>query len=149
MGGSETSSIKGSSETSSVKGSSDQSIELNKLNFDGAVNLGSVIFQRISHLVVDRWIGIEGVMAVVAYPKKNIELFVYALQERRVRGKSDIYTSNISQSGFFDSDAKKYQYASIPGPIAFFYYTGSLLLLVVGVVILLVWRIQRRSATFE
>jgi hypothetical protein len=140
--------IVGGSETSSIKGSSDQYIELNKLNFDGAVNLGSVIFQRISHLVVDRWIGIEGVMAVVAYPKKNIELFVYALQERRVRGKSDIYTSNISQSGFFDADAKKYQYASIPGPIAFFYYTGSLLLLVVGVVILLILMLVSERAVY-
>ena len=118
------------------KGSSDKTIAVNEVNVNTIVSVSGSIFNRVSHLVVDRWIGIEGVMATVAYPTKNIELFKYALQERRIREKSDIFTSEISQSGFTDSDAKEYQYASIPGAIAFFYYTGSLWWVFVGMVVL-------------
>ena len=120
----------------SSKGSSDKSIVVKEFNVNSTINVGGLVFQRVSHLVVDRWIGIEGVMATVAYPEKNIELLKYVLKERRTREKSDIFTSEISQSKFTDRDASIYQYASIPGAIAFFYYTGSLWWVFVGMVIL-------------
>ena len=50
------------------------------------------IVKHISHLFVDRWIGLEGVMSIVSYPKKSNDLFIQALNERRVRGKIDFYT---------------------------------------------------------
>ena len=86
----------------------------------------------ISQLFVERWIGLEGVMSIVSYPKKSNELFIQALKERRVRGKIDLYTLEIARAGLSDSDAEKFQYATIPGGIAFFYYTGSLLFVLVG-----------------
>lgn len=86
----------------------------------------SKIVKLVSQLFVDRWIGLEGVMAVVSFPQKGGGLFVQALTERRERGKLDIFTKKIALSGLGDKDAEVFQYASIPGGAAFFYYTGSL-----------------------
>ena len=97
--------------------------------------------ERISGLVIDRWIGLEGVMAVVAYPEKSIDLLEAGFTERRLRGNLDLYTSDISgiDSNLLDVDVV--QYASLPGAIAYFYYSGSLIYLFIGVFIqvLILW----------
>lgn len=94
------------------------------------------IVRSVSRLAVDRWIGLEGVMAVSAYPIKNMDLFVDALQERRERGKFDLFTKDICQTEVADIDAEKVQYATIPGGIAFIYFTGSLWAVLTGMVCL-------------
>jgi hypothetical protein len=90
------------------------------------------MLKLISHLFVDRWIGLEGVMSIVAYPNKSNELFIQALKERRVQGKTDFYTLEIARVELSDSEVEKFQYATIPGGIAFFYYTGSLFFVLIG-----------------
>ena len=98
------------SETSPIYASSNRSIETK--------DLGSylmVLVEKSSKLIVDRWIGLEGVMAVVAYPQKSAELFKTALYERRVRGHVDLYTSEIARTGLTDNDMRNFQYATIPG----------------------------------
>lgn len=84
------------------------------------------VIQSSSILIVDRWVGLEGVMSVVAYPHKSTELLGQALRERRVKGKVDLYTSEIARAGLTEKDVQNSQYATIPGGAAFFYYTGSL-----------------------
>lgn len=59
-------------------------------------------------------------MAVVSYPKKSIETFEYALNETRVKNKIDFYTQSIARVVLTDAEISKYQYATIPGAIAFF-----------------------------
>lgn len=88
----------------------------------------------LSRLAVDRWVGLEGVMAVVAYPDKGMSFFKDVLGERRTKDKVDTYTGVISQAGAYDTS--KYHFATIPGAFAFLYYSSSLLVVFLGVLIL-------------
>lgn len=90
-----------------------------------------VLFSR---LAVDRWVGLEGVMAVVAYPDKGMSFFKDALGERRTKDKVDTYTGVISEAGAYDTS--KYHFATIPGAFAFLYYSSSLLVVFLGALIL-------------
>ena len=57
------------------------------------------LFIRISQLLlIDRWIGLEGVMATVAYSEKNPALLAEAAAQRRSYGTVDVYTRKISGS---------------------------------------------------
>ena len=89
----------------------------------------------ISGLVVDRWVGLEGVMALVAFPEKNISLFMQGLTEKSGDGVVSVY-QRICNSRYQESmDASKFRFASLPGAVAFFYYTGSVPLVFLGMLI--------------
>lgn len=89
--------------------------------------------RKASLLVVDRWIGLEGVMAVVGYPEKGFDLLAMAASERRTSGKLDLFTDEIAKVYLSDDVLRHTQYASIPGAVAFSYYTGSLVVVLLGV----------------
>lgn len=91
-----------------------------------------ILLKKSSLLIVDRWIGLEGVMAVVAYPQKSNNLIERALLERRVKERVDLYTAEIARAGVTQNDMQNFQYATIPGGVAFFYYTGSLFWVLTG-----------------
>ena len=82
-------------------------------------------------LIVDRWIGLEGVMSVVSYPFKSFDLFIDAFTSNPKIGNIDIY-QYISNAHYKDMDNTKYAFATIPGSIAFFFYSGSYILLFLG-----------------
>lgn len=92
-----------------------------------------VIFSQFSRLVIDRWIGAEGVMAVIGYKKKNLDLMLSRLIYKPQAGESDIYSKMTSTDLYSNS---KYIVTSIPGPMAFFYYSNSLLVVLIGVFLL-------------
>jgi len=79
-------------------------------------------------LALERWIGMEGVMAVVSYPNKSFSFLWDALCEKSYKGKS--FYNKISSPVLFSQLEMKQSLknisTSVPGPIAFFYYTGSL-----------------------
>ena len=75
-------------------------------------------------------------MATVAYPDKAGELFVEAATQRRSYGTVDVYTKKISGSKFSEENAKKYHFATLAGPIAFLYFSGSLLVVFGGMVLI-------------
>jgi hypothetical protein len=83
-------------------------------------------------LLIDRWTGLEGVMATVSYPEKSWALLAEAAAQRRSYGTVDVYTRKISGSTFNEVDAKTYHFASLAGPIAVFYFSGSLGLVFAG-----------------
>ena len=85
--------------------------------------------------IVDRWVGVEGVMAVSSYHDKGPGLFFSALTEKSEIGKSSLY-QDICLAHYRFMDMSKFQFASLPGAIAFFYYTGSLLLVMLGMMVL-------------
>jgi hypothetical protein len=93
--------------------------------------LTSGLISRIAALAVDRWIGMEGVMAISAYPGKSAELFTKALTERSGLGEAPLY-QKVCQSIYQTLDQTKFQFASLPGAAAFFYYSGSLWLVFAG-----------------
>ena len=77
----------------------------------------------IAKLPIDRWIGLEGVMAVTAFNGKSPSFFVQRMLEERAPGKVDFYTHHIALNPA--TDTKTVNYATPPGFIAFSYYTGS------------------------
>ncbi|MES2686089.1 MAG: hypothetical protein V4706_04655 [Pseudomonadota bacterium] len=90
---------------------------------------------RVSALAVDRWIGIEGVMATVGHPSKSMDLFITALLERSAGDQASRYQV-ISNSGYGDADASKYRFATLPGATAFFYFSGALWWVFLGMTML-------------
>ncbi|MGJ4950107.1 hypothetical protein [Bradyrhizobium sp. HKCCYLS20291] len=87
-------------------------------------------------LLIDRWTGLEGAMATVVYPAKSFTLFAEAAMQRRSYGTVDVYTRRISGSSFDEENAKIYHFATLAGPIAFLYFSGSLLVVFAGMALL-------------
>ena len=83
----------------------------------------------VVRLIVDRWVGIEGVMAISSYPEKNWNLLKKAWAERFVYNKNSFYDSNIITSSYNNEIAIKTHSISLPGIIAFCFYPGSFLFL--------------------
>lgn len=95
-------------------------------------DLQSQLIGASAYLVFYRWVGLEGVMATSAFDKKGISLFEDAALMRRGYGDVDYYTKEISRSGFNEEAARFTHYASPAGPIAFFYFSGSLIIVFLG-----------------
>ncbi|WP_439878163.1 hypothetical protein [Pseudomonas prosekii] len=92
-----------------------------------------LITQEISKLVVDRWVGIEGVLAVTSAQSLGTDLFRDGLKEDPARGTQAIYQRM--------SDAKyerfeNFTFMTIPGPVAVLFYSGSYLVLFGGISLL-------------
>ncbi|WP_417337343.1 hypothetical protein [Halobacteriovorax marinus] len=83
-------------------------------------------------LAVDRWIGMEGLMAAASYPNKSPRLLIEGLLEKSYKGNS-FYTKVSSPNlGKKNIAANLKISTSVPGPIAFLYYSGSLLIVFLG-----------------
>lgn len=81
--------------------------------------------QTYKELALGRWIGMEGVMATDSYPKKSFAFLWDALKEGSYHGIS--FYTKISNPEFSSApNASQVTSTSVPGPIAFFYYSGSL-----------------------
>lgn len=86
---------------------------------------------RILQLTADRWIGLEGVMAVESYPEKNIDLLFDALTSKQKASKADIYQT-ISQSIYLDTRDAKFRFRTLPGAVGFLYYSNSMWVVLTG-----------------
>lgn len=80
---------------------------------------------------VDRWIGLEGLMAISAYPDKDLSVFLSLATEKAAIGKVSIF-QEIALSHYRLMDSSKFLFASLPGPIAFFYLSNSIFIVVAG-----------------
>ncbi len=89
----------------------------------------------LAKFIVDRWIGIEGTMAVTAFPDKSGDLLVQGLMERSEIGKSTIY-QEICQAHYRFLDMSKYRFASLPGATAFLYFSGNIWIVFLGMIAL-------------
>ncbi len=87
---------------------------------------------RTKALLVDRWVGIESVAAVVSTPNKSFALLNIALKENKMNGLS-FYDKNFIDSPYKNIDFTKKNFITVPGFIAFLYYPGSYPFLVVAV----------------
>lgn len=81
-----------------------------------------------SPLFIDRWVGMEGVLAVSSYPNLGWDLWRGAWQEKYDE-KSISYYDSLIQSDYIHVDTSKHHFISLPGVIAFFFYPGSFLFL--------------------
>jgi len=84
---------------------------------------------------IDRWIGLEGLMATCAIEDKNIQLFITIATEKGKIGTASIF-QEIALSHYRFMDLQKFVFASLPGPISFFYLSGSYWIVGFGMLLL-------------
>ncbi|NWE45764.1 hypothetical protein [Pseudomonas gingeri] len=92
-------------------------------------------FLKMTTFSVDRWVGVEGLMATSAYPEKGISLFFSVLTEKGEIGKLSIF-QDIALSHYRYLDTSRFSFASLPGPISFYYLSGSLLVVMFGMALM-------------
>jgi hypothetical protein len=98
---------------------------------------GLDVAQRMAvPLFVDRWVGIEGVMAVSSSDKLGWELWKEAWKEEFREGQLSFYDRIFIDSPYQDPSIDKsvYHFVSLPGIVAFLFYPGSLTFLFLGLV---------------
>ena len=101
----------------------------------GDLNFMEIMNNAIKPMLIDRWVGIEGVIAVSSNEKLSWNLFLLSLEERNVRGLS-FYDSIFINSPYKNSNFEKKQFVTLPGFIAFFFYPGSFLFLFFSILLL-------------
>ena len=87
-------------------------------------------------LFIDRWVGIEGVMAVTSYPKLGWGLWSEAWKETYSETATSFYDKNLIESPYVNTDKTKHHYISLPGVVAFSFYPGSFAFLFVCMFVL-------------
>lgn len=98
-------------------------------------------FQKVLTLLADRWVGLEGVMAVSSYPNKDMVLFFRGWNEKASYNQKPMF-EYIANSIYVDPDypnAEKYNFLSLPGLIAMLNYSGSLGVVFLGVIIFFIF----------
>lgn len=85
-------------------------------------------------LFIDRWVGIEGVMAVSSSDRLGWILWREAWQEKFQEGQLSLYDRHFIDSPYTNPsiDKSRHHFISLPGVVAFFYYPGSLWFLFLG-----------------
>jgi hypothetical protein len=81
-----------------------------------------------SPLFIDRWVGIEGVMAVSSSKRLGWELWREAWKEEYREEELSLYDRTLVQTPYIDPniDESRTHFVSLPGLVAFLYYPGSL-----------------------
>jgi hypothetical protein len=85
--------------------------------------------REVGLLVVGRWIGIEGTMAVSSYPGLSVDTFRHALTESPSIGEAAFY-QRLAGSTYHTT--AQYEFLTTPGAIAILYYSGSLAIVPLG-----------------
>lgn len=101
------------------------------------IQVGSGALQKILSLSVDRWIGLEGVMAVVGYPHKGANLLKEAALERREVSTATKFQT-VANSHYRWTDSTNWQFASLPGSAAFLFFSGSMWVVLLGMALFIV-----------
>ena len=105
------------------------------MNMNMNMNMNSSV-NGVEILFLDRWVGIEGTLAVVSSDRKGWSLLKEALSEKYDENKTSFYDLNLIDSPYINLDTTKHHYISLPGFIAFFYYANSIPFLFVSIFLL-------------
>jgi hypothetical protein len=76
-------------------------------------------------LFLDRWVGMEGVMAVSSYPNAGWNLWKEAWAEKYSESAMTLYDKDIISASYTNSDMEKKHSISLPGIVAFCFYPAS------------------------
>ena len=95
---------------------------------DPGTNL-SGMSRRTKMLFLDRWVGMEPVMAISSYPKQGWDLWTEAWKETYSLNKLSFYDTNLITSPYTNTDLTRHHYISLPGILAFCFYPGSFIFL--------------------
>jgi len=88
--------------------------------------------RNIQTLLIDRWVGIEGVMAVVSYPNLGWSFWKKAWQEKYQHFGTSMYDRKILEYKYSDIHLSQHHFINLPGILAFFYYPGSFIFLFIS-----------------
>lgn len=91
------------------------------------------VVKQTSVLFLDRWVGIEGVMAVVGSSRTGWDVFREALSERFDTSANSFYDRNFVKSRYDNTRDDGLHFVSLPGYIAFLFYPGSHVFLLAAV----------------
>ncbi len=95
---------------------------------------------EIIFLLINRWVGIDGVMAVVS--KKELLSFPFLISSFQERAKSDLptfyeLTFGLESMNTYDNELyENVKGNTLPGILAFLYYSGSYFILFIGIFVL-------------
>ncbi|NVZ61200.1 hypothetical protein HX867_03815 [Pseudomonas gingeri] len=95
----------------------------------GPLTAGQVTVKAVASLLVDRWVGVEGVMAVSSYPALGWGLWRSAWAEVYNENSLSFYDQNLIDSDYKNTDTSRFHFVSLSGIVAFFFYPGSYLFL--------------------
>jgi len=90
--------------------------------------------QLTSVLFIDRWVGIEGLMAISSYPHQSFKLLKLALAENFANTGTSFYDKEIAKQQFSPKALITNHFITLPGVIGFLYYPGSFLFLIFGMI---------------
>ena len=122
-----------------VSNSTSDQVQFDRVNANVALEefyyqLTQGVFLKVLSLSVDRWVGLEGIMAVVSYPNKGRALIIDAFVEKRTLGGVTKY-QEIANSKYQWVDSNVWQFASLPGAVAFLYFSGSFWIVLFGMIL--------------
>lgn len=113
---------------------------VNKLRADNINSINTINTSadlgEVKILFLDRWVGIEGMIATANSNRKGWSFFKEALSEKYDEHKTSFYDLNLIHSPYLATDTSIHHYMSLPGFIAFFYYPGSIIFLFCSIFIL-------------
>jgi hypothetical protein len=91
------------------------------------------VLGELKGMLIGRWIGIEGAMAVASYPGRDIKLLEQSVIENPAAGQNSLY-QHIAGSPYATSG--QYVFLTTPGVVAVLYYSGSLIVVFIGMMFL-------------
>ncbi len=88
---------------------------------------------QIAFLFIHRWIGLEGVLAVSAYPDKGLQLLEEGVLENPKLGVDTLF-QRIAETNYVA--LKDFTFLTLAGASAVLYYSGSTIIVLVGMALL-------------
>jgi hypothetical protein len=95
----------------------------------------------INFILINRWIGIDSLIVVNSFEKKNFDLFFQSLREDKNNLENTFYekTFNLSSEKLNIEINQKYLKGNtLPGIISFLYYSGSIYFLLISLFIIFI-----------
>lgn len=114
----------------------------NDVEFNKPYNLQKKINSEILYLLVNRWVGIDAVMAVVGKKEKlEFSFFLKSLQEKASTEKPTFYEINfdLTENQIAKDVYKNVKGNTLPGIIAFIYYSGSYIVLFISIILITIF----------
>lgn len=104
----------------------DNSVENNTFNnnFENQIQTENII-NKLQKLIIERWVGIEGLLAVSSYDKKSWSFWKEAWDEKYSETKLSFFDTHLISSPYKYIDQSKAHYQTLPGILAFCFYPGS------------------------
>lgn len=96
-----------------------------------ASHVKRTIAKQVPLLLVHRWVGLEGVLAVGSAPERSPALLAQALRESPKLAGQSLF-QRVAQTRYLSENPDEFVFLGNAGPIAVFWFSGSLALVFIG-----------------